>query len=226
MIRYELARGDGPAASMLLAELPDPDTTLKAEVDAIVRSAAKETRKLRALARAYDPATGNRQRRFFGVTLALLFTLAPLAGEALGRRTPRELIEGSAFVPIMTLVLLAFSWKKITRSAITRGIMTTIAFAMTVQGLVALSLIAFGTPQVQSAVALVVLPFYWSFVLGLIAMLFERGVFVGSAMYALAGAAALRWPHLRFTLVAAANLVIGILAYVLWPTARDERKER
>jgi hypothetical protein len=226
MIRYELARGDGPAAAMLLGELPEPDAALKAEVDASVTNAAEEARKLRALARKHDPATGNRQRRFFGVTLGVLFTLAPLAGDALGRKSVRELLEGSVFVPVVTLVLLAASWKKITRSAITRGIMTTIAFAMAVQGIVAALLLTNGTPPVESAGVLVVLPFYWSFVLGLVSMLFERGVLVGCVMYAAAGVAALRWPHLRFTFVAAANLVIGVLAYVLWPTARDERRAR
>ena len=224
MIRWELARDDGPAASMLLSELPEPDAALKAEVAASVTKTKAEARKLRALARTHDPATGNRQRRFFGVTLGVLFSLSPLVGEALGRKSPRELLEGSVFVPVMTLVLFAVTWKKITRSAITRGIMTTIAFAMVVQGIVAASIIPLDAP-VQHA-GLVVLPFYWSFVLGLVSMLFERGVLVGCAMYAAAGVAALRWPHLRFTFVAAANLVIGVLAYVLWPTARDERKAR
>jgi serine/threonine-protein kinase len=224
MIRYELARRDGPAAAMLLGELPNADASLKDEVAATVTSAAKEARKLRALARSHDPATGNRQRRFFGVTLGVLFSLSPLVGELLGRKTPRELIEGSAFVPIVTLVLLAATWKRMTKSALTRGIMTTIAFAMAVQGIVAMLLIGWGTPDVQSAVALVVLPFYWSFVLGLVSVLFERGVVVGSVMYAGAGIAALRWPSLRFTFIAAANLIIGILAYFLWPTTRDERK--
>ncbi|HEY2367626.1 MAG TPA: hypothetical protein VGH87_14620, partial [Polyangiaceae bacterium] len=224
MIRYELARGDGPAAAMLLADLPEPDAALKETVAASVTNAAEEERKLRALARTHDPSTGNRQRRLFGVTLAMLFTLSPLVGEALGRKSPRELLEGSVFVPVMTLALLATSWKKITRSAITRGIMTTIAFAMSVQGIVAALLIAQDTPIQRTG--LVVLPFYWAFVLGLVSMLFERGVLVGCAMYATAGVAALRWPHLRFTFVAAANLVIGVLAYVLWPTARDEGKAR
>ena len=224
MIRWELARNDGPAAAMLLSELPDADAALSAEVAASVAKTKEEARKLRALARSHDPATGNRQRRLVGVTLAVLFTLSPLVGEALGRKAPRELLEGSVLVPVMTLVLLATSWKKITRSAITRGIMTTIAFAMTVQGIVAALLIG-QTTTVQTA-GLVVLPFFWSFVLGLVSMLFERGVVVGSAMYAAAGVAALRWPSLRFTFVAAANLVIGVLAYVLWPTTRDEGKAR
>jgi serine/threonine-protein kinase len=224
MIRYELARGDGPAASMLLAELPDADAALKDEVAASVTNAKKEARKLRAIARRHDPATGNKQRRFYGVTLGVLFTLSPLVGEALGRKSPRELLEGSVLVPIMTLVLFAASWKRVTRSAITRGIMTTIAFGMVIQGVVAALLITQDTP-VQHA-GLVVLPFFWSFVLGLIAMLFERGVLIACAMYAAAGIAALRWPHLRFTFIAAANLVIGMLAYVLWPTARDEGKAR
>ena len=222
MIRYELARGDGPAAAMLLGELPEPDAALKADVEAMVTKTAVEARKLRALARRHDPATGNRQRRFFGVTLGLLFSLSPLVGEALGRKSPRELLEGSVFVPVMTLVLFAASWKKVTRSAITRGIMTTIAFAMAVQGIAAALLISQDV-TVQSA-GLVVLPFFWSFVLGLVSMLFERGVLVGCVMYAAGGVAALRWPHLRFTFIAAANLVIGVLAYVLWPTTRDERK--
>jgi serine/threonine-protein kinase len=225
MIRYELARGDGQAASMLLAELPDPDAKLKDEVAASVTNAKKEARKLRAIARRYDPATGNRQRRFFGVTLGFLFSIAPLAGQALGRNSPRELLEGSVLVPVMTLLLFAVTWKRITRSEITRGIMTTIAFAMTVQGVVATLLIIEGTPLVQST-GLVVMPFFWSFVLGLVSMLFERGVLVGCVMYAAAGVAALRWPHLRFTFIAAANLVLGGLAYVLWPTTRDEGKSR
>jgi len=123
------------------------------------------------------------------------------------------------------LILFAASWKKITRSAITRGIMVTIAFAMGVQGVVAASLLIDGTPQVETA-GLAVLPFYWSFVLGLVSILFERGVFAGCVMYAVSGVAALKWPHLRFTFIAAANLVLGVLAYVLWPTARDEGKAR
>ena len=224
MIRWELARGDGPAASLLLAELPDPDEALKDEVALSVTNAAAEARKLRALARRHDPATGNRQRRFFGVTLGLFFALSPLAGEALGRKTPRELIEGSAFVPIVTLIFFAATWKRFTRSAISRGIMTTIAFAMTVQGIVAALLLVSGAPPLESAGALAVLPFYWSFVLGLVSMLFERGVVVGLVMYAVAGIAALRWPYYRFTFIAAANLVIGVLAYVLWPTTRDAPK--
>ena len=224
MIRYELSRGDGAAAAILLADLPEPDDALKAEVAASVAKTAEEERELRALARRHDPATGNRQRRFFGVTLGLFFALSPLAGELLGRKTPRELVEGAAFVPIVTLVFIAVTWRRFTRSAISRGIMTTVAFAMSVQGLVAGLLLARGAPTTVSTGALAVLPFYWSFVLGLVALLFERGVLFGSVMYAVAGIAALRWPHLRFTFIAAANLVIGVMAYVLWPTARDERK--
>jgi len=101
--------------------------------------------------------------------------------------------------------------------------MMTIAFAMVVQGIVAASLIIDGTQEVEIA-GLSVLPFYWSFVLGLVSILFERGVFAGCVMYAASGIAALKWPHLRFTFIAAANLVLGVLAYVLWPTARDEHR--
>jgi hypothetical protein len=124
----------------------------------------------------------------------------------------------------VTLAFFGVTWKRFSRSAISRGIMTTIAFAMAVQGIVAALLLVNGAPQVESAGALAVLPFYWSFVLGLMSMLFERGVFVGSVMYTVAGVAALRWPYFRFTFIAAANLVIGVLAYVLWPTARDAPK--
>ena len=225
MIRWELARGDGPAAAMLIGDLPDARESMKIAVDESVAKSAAEARRLRRLARTHDRATGNRQRRLFGVTLGVLFSLSPLVGEALGRKSPRELLEGSVLVPIMTLILFAASWKKITRSAITRGIMVTIAFAMGVQGVVAASLLIDGTPQVETA-GLAVLPFYWSFVLGLVSILFERGVFAGCVMYAVSGVAALKWPHLRFTFIATANLVLGVLAYVLWPTARDEGKAR
>ncbi len=223
MIRYELARGDGRAAQVLLGELSSPHVALTKEVEVAIVSADDKARKLRDLERRHDPQTGNRQRRFFGLTFGLLFTLSPLVGYAMGRRSVESLVEGSIFVPVVAITLVALNWKMVTTSAITRGIMTLVAFGMSVQ-LVAAAASRLTGP-LPCEVFLFLLPFYWAFMIGLAAVLFERRLVGAAAAFFVSGAFASMFPEWRFALIAAANFVICASAYVVWPTTRDRRAD-
>ncbi len=225
MIRYELARRDGQAASLLLSELANPTAALRAEVDAVVAATESERKKLRDLERRHSPTTGNRQRRFFGVMFGALFTLSPLVGHALGMKSMRDLVGGSIFVPVLALAVLAVTWRRVTASAITRGLMTIFAYAMAVQGAVATAVLVRGADTAESATFLVLLPFYWAFALGLNALLFERRFFTPALAYAIAGFGSLLAPDWRFAFIAGANFGICISAYILWPTTLDEKRE-
>jgi eukaryotic-like serine/threonine-protein kinase len=219
MVRYELQRGRAHAALTLLGDLPEPDAELAGEVHRAV--AAEEERgrelgRLQALERDVDPRTGNRFRMALGAGIGIVWIAAPLLGKPFVLRHPR--LEALSSVPVALLtalgMVLASRHAREALARVNRQLVRTVIFGMLVQAAaLPAAYAALGDPG-SASVALT--SFYWFLLFGVIAVAFDWRLALAAGGYLVALVAMLRWPGLRYEVMAAANVVFVVNCALIW----------
>ncbi len=217
MLRFEAEQGDARAASLLLADLDEKHPDLEALVEVARRRAEQEQKKieeLRALEKQLDPRTGRQTRLAMGLLLAVLWTVAPLFGPWVVSTHPRY--EGIISVPMALLSVLIVVVGTLTRprsTPLNRQLNRVLIFCMLTQAGGLLAAHWLGLPPHETIFGLLAL---WFVCMGVVAATVDRRVGIAAGAYLVALGLALRWPEIRYTFVAAANLVVVFTVAFIW----------
>jgi len=216
---HELAAGEPRAAVSLLVELDDAPPGLLARARAAADDAASRQVALERLEREHDAAIGTRTRAFLAAVLGSMFTLFPLFG-ALSDVALRTHGQKVAWSLGFLVVILGLGWwarESMTATAINRRIFVSGVFLFVAQALLHLATWRMGLPIVQSDLLMM---FLWFVVVAMIAITIDWRLTPAALGYAVAFAAAMRWPDRRLYVMSAANGIFTITALWHWRPAR------
>ena len=219
MARWELSEGRPQAAFLLLEELDSPPAELRARVlQALEELKGLEARveELQAFADQQDLSVGMRTRIFIVAVLGLCFSAIPLyraVGDPQSQVSSALMIASPlAFFTIFT-GLVVWGRESMMRSSVNRrtvGTMYVLIFAQAALAQATKS-VGLGLEEV-----LPVFMVFWSVVAALYAMHVDRAFWVTSVGYAVAAAATLQFPLMRWWFATSANTIFILNAILAW----------
>jgi eukaryotic-like serine/threonine-protein kinase len=230
MVEYELQQGDARAAAALSADLPEPPPALRMRIDAALRAAAEEKRrveKLARLGRQLDMSVGRRARSLAAVVLGLTFTLVPLVviwhyGIESFATHPRLMIWNAAYLGLGTVV--GFLARDALRaSAINRRLYTMLMLLLGSNVALEIGLWGAGITAYES---LLVHVFTWFFVAATVSVTIEKRLFPSAIGYLLAFATQSLAPEYVLYVVTTPHALLTLNMVLIWrPRARTPATE-
>ncbi|MDX2009132.1 MAG: serine/threonine-protein kinase [Myxococcaceae bacterium] len=228
MVRVELGRGAVSAARALLVDLPQPPPALVADVEraeAAEAEKAKELERLQRMAESLDPLTGFQRRFFVGLSLGVLWVIAPGLRFLMG---PRVLIANDvlAAIPIAALsvvviIIVSRRTRPEHRTPLNQQIARLLLFGMSFQIVAALVLLVVLDVQVGDKGSALLLG-YWGLLAGVIASTVLPPVWPAVIGYFVFATLAWRWPASRDLFGSLGNLMLFVnLAWLF----RRQRRE-
>jgi serine/threonine-protein kinase len=218
MVRFELRHGSPRSAQVLLAELPAPPPTLKADVDsALAREADKDVQlqRLKDLERSLDPTLGTMSRTALALLIGLTWVVLPLLGNALFAVPEGTELLRSAPVAVLCAVVLTGVGVYAQRNrrnwtTLNRQLLRIVVFAMTMQAVLCTGSYLLGFESTPRSIAL--LPAYWAFVAGLVAISIFPAVWPTALGYLGAAFAVWNWPEHRYAITSVPSIVLVLNA--------------
>lgn len=221
MIARELEDGDARAASLLLAELEDPPTSLVAAVAQACRAADVERKRhaaLERLGRDLDPTVGQRTRWKFAFTLGAIWTLMPIGigwrvhikGEVMA---PWEIVVGPFAMAAGVLLVAALGRRSLRLSAINRRMVGLLVATMAAMELSHVGLLGFGLPVPTIQVADVVL---WVGMGAALTAFVDTRLWPTAVFFAITFLLCTRWPDWHFFILAAGNFACSLTFFWVW----------
>jgi len=106
LAEHELGR-DPHVAAAILDEIAEPQSSLRARVQAAIEADEKERKKNAAIASELDPTRGWRFRSVLFLIAGVIWTMSALVGDRVGPQTHMRFLTGSA-LPIPVLLYIRF----------------------------------------------------------------------------------------------------------------------
>ena len=221
LIAYELQHGMARLARARLADLLEPDPTLRAEVDEANRRADEDAERDAALRRELDPRTGRKARVVLTVIMGSLWTIQPVAQHfgLLGARAESHLA-GALMAIVFAVVWVGGTFaarRSILVSRLNRQLAAIISFVLVIQVLAYAGASILGLSAEMTQINLL---FLWFAVAGLLGVALEPRLFAPAAAFLIAFVVGATNHHLRLLAEAGANLVFAVSALYVW---RDRR---
>lgn len=222
VVELELATGNPHTASTLLDELGSPPAGLRQKVDVALRARSAQDQRRIALEQDQDPTIGSRTRLFVATVLGVLWTVSPLfAWYVLYRERPpshEATMRGTVFILLVVLAISYWGRQSLRRTALNRGLVTFVLFALIAHLVLEAGAILAGIPEMQAQVFKL---FLWFSVVSLGTITLERRAaplaLVMGAAFLLAAAR----PSWAFALTSGVNAVTTVLLGVIWWPKRD-----
>jgi serine/threonine-protein kinase len=225
MARYELEHGELRAGSLLLAELDDPPTDLRAALDqaeAASELQRKEVERLRKFGDDHDSRIGQRTRWFVLVLLGLIWTGIPLI--LVGQPKPDDHLTMLGF-PVMFLLIMAvlMTWAResLAKTAFNRKAAGSVVFVMGAQ----IVLVLGGMVSGVAIDVVSLMQFFLWFVCGAVfTILLDVRLWPSALGYGL-GFFAVAWAlgnqrsdlhELSMYIMSASNFVLTLTLFVAW----------
>jgi serine/threonine-protein kinase len=228
MVRVELDRGAVSAARALLADLPEPPPSLVAEVERaeqVEADKAKELARLKRMAESLDPLTGFQRRFFVGLTLGVLWVVAPGLRFLMG---PRVLIQNDvlaaipvAVLSIISIIVVALRTRPEHRTPLNQQIARVLLFGMSFQVAAAFVLLVVLEVPVGDRGSALLLG-YWGLLAGVIASTLLPAVWPSVVGYFVFATVAWRWPAYRDLFGSLGNLMLFV--NLVWLFRRQRRE--
>jgi hypothetical protein len=221
MIGYELDQGDARAASVHLAELPDPPAGLAARVAAAELAQSSAATDLARLRADLDPSLGGRTRIFVFTVVMLAWTVIPLVAWADGRAVTHDglLLSHGVMIGVVG-PMVVWARDSLGRTGLNRRVaqmLLTVQVALVV-GDIAGRLIGMTPLQV-----LIFDQVLFATVAALVAESQVRIARLPTIGYLVALGVTILDPGLIFPAIAACNLLVLVVTFAMWyPTQRGQ----
>jgi hypothetical protein len=218
MVRFELRHGSPRSAQVLLSELRDAPAALRADVDsALAREAEKDAQlqRLKTLEETLDPRIGTMSRTILALVIGGIWVVLPVIGNRWVEIPPGAELVRSAPVALLCAVILTgvgIYSRKNSRAwtPLNRQLLRIVVFAMVMQAVLCTLTYLLGFESTPRLLAL--LPAYWSFVAGLVAVSIFPSVWPTALAYLCAAIAVWHWPEQRYAITTVPSVILGLNA--------------
>ncbi len=224
MLDREIASGDLAAAKLLAAELAElsPETrTALAALEQSQQVAAERMERLSRLEHELDPRVGRGARLGLGITIGLLWTLLPLAGQRVGIRFGQ--LETIVSLPVTIIVVAVFAltgklagWRA---SQLNRRLVRAFGFVLVVQAVSACVLYAMHVPNRYVGRGMF---FYWFLAIGIVSASLEWRLLPAALAYLAGFAIVMEWPATRYACATIVNFSFTVFIAFVWIRGRRQ----
>lgn len=226
MIEHELEHGDPQVAAALAAEHPQLPTSLVERVAVAVTQRREGIDALTELGRQNDPTIGQRTRVFVLGVMGLMWTLLPAAKYFMGdpqteNYAPYVLPASISLVFLGGLALWAR--ESLSQTRINRVAVSSCALALAAHPI---ALLGGHWMGLDGLVVLINMNLLWSTLIGILALTFDRRLFIISAAYLATFLISAAMPEHLFLCLTASNLVFVLVTVVIWRPATFWRQPR
>ena len=228
VIEWQLHRGDAAAASVLLAELDDPDPELEAKVAAALDKAKHERDelvRLRAHAKQHDATVGMRTRAFLSMVLGLAFVGLPAYGyfnQAIYLSTAMMVWFPVALL-VATGLLTLWARESLLSTAINRRLMASVAAMFAIEAVFGWVFAEIGVDVTAQQLVHVIVA---ALTTSLLAIHTERWMAVPAVTYVLALIGSALWLPGRFLFFGLGSFVLTVTLVAVWRPAEGGFRRR
>ena len=223
LVRHELAHGMARAARARLADLVEPDESLRAEVERANIVADEAARRAARLEADSDPRTEHRVRNRVVIVIGSLWTLQPIAQHFgwLGPGAESRLagaLTAIAFAVVWAFVLLLWR-ERIMRSRLNRQLMAATIFVLFAQIVAYAGAAMLGLSAANTQTMLL---FVWFSAAGILGATADAHLLVPAVAFLLAFGIAAFNPHWRLLAESGGNLVLVVVLLWAWRSNPSE----
>jgi serine/threonine-protein kinase len=218
---FELASGNAPAAVTLLSALDEPPPLLEKAREA-AQSQQSRRASLEQLSFAHDLAIGRRSRAIVGLTLGLMFTLAPLVPQFFPQFQNRMSHGLWSIFGIIVISIWSYVWRdKLWTTIVNRRLIGSALILLTAQLLLVVLCYVMGLPlTVQQTMML----FLYFVILGMMAITVDKVLAVSAITFGTAAIIAAFHPSIRMFLLSAADAVFTLNVFYGWHREATDAK--
>jgi len=217
VVDVELATGNPHTASTLLGELETPPPALQKRVARKLAEKVDADRRRIALEDDQDHEIGARTRAVVALILGGLWTVSPVFAWFVlyGKKAPthQATMLGTAALLVVVLGLAVWGRESLGRTALNRGLISYVVFAMLAQLLLEVGAILLDVPELHAQVFKLLL---WLAIVALGALGLDRRVAPIAGVITLGYVVAALRPEWVFFVSSAINLLMTILFGIIW----------
>jgi serine/threonine-protein kinase len=218
---FELASGNAPAAVTLLSDLDEPPPLLEKAREA-AQSQQSRRASLEQLSFAHDLAVGRRSRAIVGLTLGLMFTLAPLVPQFFPQFQNRMSHGLWSIFGIIVIAIWSYAWRdKLWTTIVNRRLIGSALILLTAQLLLVVLCYVMGLPL---AVQQTMMLFLYFVILGMMSITVDKVLAASAITFGTAAIIAAFHPSIRMYLLSAADAVFTLNVFYGWHREATDAK--
>lgn len=210
---YELAAGNAQAAVTLLSDLDEPPPLL-AKAREAAQSQQSRRASLEQLSFSHDLAVGRRSRAVVGMTLGVMFTLAPLFVQWFPIFNTRFTHAAWSVFGIVVLSTWSYLWRdRLTTTLVNRRMIGGAVILMGSQFLLVLlsSMLGLGMPVLHTLML-----FLYTVILAMLAITVDKVLAASAISFAASAILAALYPSIRLYVMAVADGVFAVNVLYGW----------
>jgi serine/threonine-protein kinase len=213
LAEYELALGNAQAAVTLLTDLDDAPPLLDTAREA-AQSQQSRRASLEQLSFSHDLAVGRRSRAIVGLTLGVMFTLAPLFVQWISIFNTRISHAGWSIFGILVLGTWSYAWRdRLTTTLVNRRMIGGALILMSSQFLLVMLSYLLG---LSMAVLHTLMLFLYTVILAMLAITVDKVLAASAISFAASAVLAARYPSIRLYVMAVADGLFAINVFYGW----------
>ena len=210
---YELATGNAQAAVTLLSDLDEPPPLL-AKAREAAQSQQSRRASLEQLSFSHDLAVGRRSRAIVGLTLGVMFTLAPLFVQWIPMFNTRISHAGWSIFGIVVLATWSYVWRdRLTTTLVNRRMIGGALILMSSQFLLVMLsyILDLGMPVLHTLML-----FLYTVILAMLAITVDKVLAASAISFAISAVLAALYPSIRLYVMAIADGLFAINVLYGW----------